>query len=189
MRPPLRPIVLAVLLVVAGLAASLAGIFVGEGYRIYAAKLAGSVLLAGSLVGAWFIVRGTRPTPSRSLGRAALLVLDGVALTLVGVAIAEIDDAPGAALIGFVVMLLNLAAAFFVARRVWQPGPEGPRTSTPNPGLAALLAINGVILMLAFWMLGQFIDPPGAPGIGALLLAANMIAAIAAARPGRQALA
>ena len=43
---------------------------------------------------------------------------------------------------------------------------------TPFPArvLAALLAANGVFLMLAFWMIGASLDPPGAPGIGAVLL-------------------
>lgn len=187
MSASVRSIALAILLLAAGLAASLAGIIVGETYRIATAKLAGHGLMALCLVGAYFMARGARPAdaaaaaPSRKLGQAALLVVDGVVLTLVGVGIAQIDDAPGAALIGFVVLLADLAAASVV---VWRSrrlaGVEGPQT--PNRGLAALLAFNGVMLMLAFWMLGQYLDPPGAPGIGALFLAANLIVAILVVR-------
>jgi hypothetical protein len=57
---------------------------------------------------------------SRSVPRlaiAALVVLLGAALAAAGVYVGETDDAPGAALIGFVLLLASLILAWRIARR------------------------------------------------------------------------
>ncbi|MGD9537321.1 MAG: hypothetical protein AB7P52_05795 [Alphaproteobacteria bacterium] len=55
--------------------------------------------------------------PISNLSLAALLVTDGVVLMLVGWVISRLVDPPGAALIGFILLVWNLAVAFFVVRR------------------------------------------------------------------------
>lgn len=52
-----------------------------------------------------------------NLGLVALLVTDGVVLALAGWIISRLVDPPGAALIGFILLVWNLTVAFVVVRR------------------------------------------------------------------------
>ena len=53
----------------------------------------------------------------RKLAPAAVLVAIGIALAIAGVYVGETDDAPGAALIGFVLLIGAVALAVRTLRR------------------------------------------------------------------------
>ncbi len=61
---------------------------------------------------------------NKNLIMALGLVLLGVALAAAGIYVGDTDDAPGAALLGIVLMLGLVTLAVKVARRKRPPGPQ-----------------------------------------------------------------
>lgn len=107
----------ATLLVVDGAVLAFAGPIIGGFIDVTGAWLIGLLALLTNLVAAFFAVRQGAIAGLGKVTIAVILAADAVLLAVCGLYIGHADDAPGAALIGFVLLLANLAAAAVVVRR------------------------------------------------------------------------
>ena len=114
MKPQPRNLVLAALLLTDGVVLGLAGWIIGLLAEFPGAAMIGLVLFLANLAAAFFALRGGG---SRRIATILILGANAVLLVAGGLYIGQTDDAPGAALIGFVLLLANLTVAFFTLRR------------------------------------------------------------------------
>lgn len=107
----------AALLVADGLVLGFAGSIISALADFPGATWMGVVMLLGNLAAAFFAGRPRATAGHRETTMAVIFVTNAALLAAGGLYIGQADDAPGAALIGFVLVLANLLAGGIMVRQ------------------------------------------------------------------------